>query len=649
MGFLKDLGRVALGVATGGLSEVAGVGEAITGGDVAPANKDEAEKNLFDQQKRSLEVATDIMEKQYGLSEKDRSYFDRIFRGEVDPTEPKIVSAVNTALQKAYDEQGDFDKPMSEAEFMAQFDTKELSDADWVKMAYSAGAGRADVSQDDPEGYRYWQDRLASGESRDSVSRDMQKATVQGGAEWDADWDKADSAKNKEAYSAYKTSNALLSGVDEDSVRQQILDSFSTGQSVDELLFDAVKASKSDLATALTSYADKSAAITQQYGADRSGIASKYTDRINDLASTFDTKMEFASDEFVSSSIDALGTFNEKTNEYQGALERVSQEASSKLGTADTDILAQQRGQQLSGISQAYSEAQNELLGTLGRRGLAGSGIEASSLARMSNQEALAKAGALSQSYNQAIGLSDQRRMQQVGLQGDVSQMGIGVAGQQLASQQQVGQGIYGTRAQTAESQYQAGSQAAQAGYQTGMTNVVAQEQAAQQLAAQQYQGQTAGTQQNIANLQTASGVSQGIYGGATNLLAGAGATAGQIASTAGSTALGIGNQAVQLQAQAAEKEGALMGGLISGASSGLTAAFLSSDERLKTNIQPTGDVVNGFNIYTWDWNDTFHELGYKDTYNEGVLAQEVLEIMPDAVVKNNDGYYMVNYNKIGV
>ena len=69
----------------------------------------------------------------------------------------------------------------------------------------------------------------------------------------------------------------------------------------------------------------------------------------------------------------------------------------------------------------------------------------------------------------------------------------------------------------------------------------------------------------------------------------------------------------------------------------------MKSDERLKENIKPIGKSENGHNLYTWDWNDKAKELGINDP-TTGVLAQEVKKYMPEAVVKDTDGYYKVNY-----
>ncbi len=74
-----------------------------------------------------------------------------------------------------------------------------------------------------------------------------------------------------------------------------------------------------------------------------------------------------------------------------------------------------------------------------------------------------------------------------------------------------------------------------------------------------------------------------------------------------------------------------------------LATKLMFSDERLKENIKPIGKSENGHNLYTWDWNDKAKELGVNDP-TTGVLAQEIIKYMPEAVSKHANGYYMVNY-----
>jgi hypothetical protein len=78
----------------------------------------------------------------------------------------------------------------------------------------------------------------------------------------------------------------------------------------------------------------------------------------------------------------------------------------------------------------------------------------------------------------------------------------------------------------------------------------------------------------------------------------------------------------------------------------GTIAGIVSSDAELKTNIKKIGEVEPNIGWYTWDWNDKAMELGAESEPTEGVLAQEVLEVKPDAVVVK-DGYYAVDYAKV--
>jgi hypothetical protein len=98
--------------------------------------------------------------------------------------------------------------------------------------------------------------------------------------------------------------------------------------------------------------------------------------------------------------------------------------------------------------------------------------------------------------------------------------------------------------------------------------------------------------------------------------------------------------QGVQAQNQAAMdlygiKQGAANANM-QGITSALgTAAMAFSDVRLKSNIERIGTHERGFGIYEYDIFDR-HEIG--------VLAQEVEQIMPEAVAEHASGFKMVNY-----
>jgi hypothetical protein len=66
------------------------------------------------------------------------------------------------------------------------------------------------------------------------------------------------------------------------------------------------------------------------------------------------------------------------------------------------------------------------------------------------------------------------------------------------------------------------------------------------------------------------------------------------------------------------------------------------SDLRLKQGIRQIGFTAHGLPYYS------FRYLGQPGVY-EGVMAQEVLAVVPDAVVLGEDGYLRVNYEMLGV
>lgn len=81
------------------------------------------------------------------------------------------------------------------------------------------------------------------------------------------------------------------------------------------------------------------------------------------------------------------------------------------------------------------------------------------------------------------------------------------------------------------------------------------------------------------------------------------------------------------------------MMGSIFGAAGSVGSAFALSDKRFKENARRIGTLANGIATYT------FNYIGDK-ILRFGVMAQEVLEIRPDAVV-NINGVLHVNYGKV--
>ena len=84
--------------------------------------------------------------------------------------------------------------------------------------------------------------------------------------------------------------------------------------------------------------------------------------------------------------------------------------------------------------------------------------------------------------------------------------------------------------------------------------------------------------------------------------------------------------------------------GAIGTGSSNAGTQSTSSDARLKTNLQKTGNVVGSLHEYTWEWNELAMSLGV-DSPTVGVIAQEAQLVYPLAVSKNAvTGYLQVDY-----
>lgn len=74
--------------------------------------------------------------------------------------------------------------------------------------------------------------------------------------------------------------------------------------------------------------------------------------------------------------------------------------------------------------------------------------------------------------------------------------------------------------------------------------------------------------------------------------------------------------------------------------------AFYTSDKRLKDNITQISDALDKVSILsgnTFTWN----ELSGKSGTEAGVIAQEVKEVLPEAVVTRNTGYMAVKYDSL--
>lgn len=73
-----------------------------------------------------------------------------------------------------------------------------------------------------------------------------------------------------------------------------------------------------------------------------------------------------------------------------------------------------------------------------------------------------------------------------------------------------------------------------------------------------------------------------------------------------------------------------------------------ASDPVIKENIVRVGTHPLGFGLYLFDYKPEYRETcGHARQF--GVMADEVLKIMPEAVSRHANGYMMVDYMQIGV
>jgi len=261
-------------------------------------------------------------------------------------------------------------------------------------------------------------------------------------------------------------------------------------------------------------------------------------------------------------------------------------------GRISQEELARQTGrgaaEAVSGIRSAgFGQAQNQAQQAFEQQRGAQQGL-ASLQAGLGGQQA---------QIGQALGGLGQ---QQASLGGQFGQIGGGLAGLGQQSQQQLGTQI--------NTMNQLGQQG-QATQQAGLSRQFA---GAQQLAAEPMQRLMQG-QQLLAGMPT-----------------------GQISG---------GTQGQSYQPQSYQKPSAFSQ-LLGAAGTAAGAYFGASDVELKENIKKVGELEPGVGWYTWDWNDKGRALGAETEPAEGVLAQEVLEVKPDAVIVK-DGYYAVDYGRI--
>jgi len=254
-----------------------------------------------------------------------------------------------------------------------------------------------------------------------------------------------------------------------------------------------------------------------------------------------------------------------------------------------------------------------------------------------------AVSGIRSRGYGQALGSAQSAFESQQARQAGLGAMQAGLGGQQAAiGAQQASLG--GQLAGLGAAQAGLGQQYGQIGQgiaglgQQGQSQLGAQIGLLNQLGQQGQATQQAALSRQFAGAQQLAGepLQRLIQG--QQLLAG---------SPMGGISGGTGTSAYQRGSYQEPSKFSQIAGAVGSVATGLGAmGFGPSDVDLKTNIKKVGELEPGIGWYTWDWNDKGKELGAESEPSEGVLAQEVLEVKPDAVIVK-DGYYAVDYSKV--
>ena len=68
-----------------------------------------------------------------------------------------------------------------------------------------------------------------------------------------------------------------------------------------------------------------------------------------------------------------------------------------------------------------------------------------------------------------------------------------------------------------------------------------------------------------------------------------------------------------------------------------------STDNRLLSEVKTRMILDNGLVIHIWEWNEKAKELGLDKHPNAGLIAQDVEHMFPEAVIKDENGYLMVD------
>ena len=156
-----------------------------------------------------------------------------------------------------------------------------------------------------------------------------------------------------------------------------------------------------------------------------------------------------------------------------------------------------------------------------------------------------------------------------------------------------------------------------------------------------------------VASMTAGTGITVGTATGegSTPVITNTGVTS-NAAGTGVSVSAGTGAVTISIGQSVATSASPTFAGLtINGAitATGDITAFFTSDKRHKNNIQiiPNAlEKVSKLNGVTWEWNDDVNEVT-KQSPKTGLIAQEVLEVLPEVVKQKEDGFLGLDYSKM--
>ena len=294
----------------------------------------------------------------------------------------------------------------------------------------------------------------------------------------------------------------------------------------------------------------------------------------------------------------------------------------SRQGVAESltnEAFARQAAQTSAGLRQAgFTQAQQQAQQDLARQMQASQLNQATGLqASLANQAT----GLQAQTANQRAALEAARANQDASLRASLANQSTGLqaglAGQQLGFEAQRANQSAGLSG--AQFRLGAGQQLAGLGQQRFGMGQTVENQMAQQGAMQR------ALQQQLID------AGRGQFGAAT----------GMPASTLNYVSAALGATPVP-QTTTASRQPGVFDYLTLGATAAPYLPF--SDVRLKKDIKLVDQLDNGIEVYTWKWTDEAKSLGADEKNTRGVIAQKVMETIPEAVVVGESGYYMVDY-----